>query len=125
VSRARPGHLLSIVRRQCSAFLNELTLGLRQGLRLDQQPLSFIAVSPPAKAHHYGVPGAQCLDMPRQQRISGAEELEVVKTRTSHARRTRVFHHEKTTRTAAERLAISAKRSRFFSESSGETQCVR
>src|SRR5713226_9758017 len=81
--------------------LLEFALRFRQGSWLDQQALSFIAVSAPAEAHHHGVPWAFRLGSTREQRIPGGQIFKIVETRTSQARRARIFHDEKTTAAAA------------------------
>src|SRR5713226_1710113 len=81
--------------------LLEFALRFRQGSWLDQQALSFIAVSAPAEAHHHGVPWAFRLGSTREQRIPGGQIFKIVETRTSQARRARIFHDEKSTAAAA------------------------
>src|SRR5262249_31246520 len=53
----------------------EFALRFRQGLRLDQQTLSFVAAPALAEAHDHGMSGAFRLDPAREQRISGGQEL--------------------------------------------------
>jgi hypothetical protein len=48
-------------------------LRFRQGLRLDQQALSFVAAAALAEAHDHGMSGAFRLDPAREQRISGGQ----------------------------------------------------
>jgi hypothetical protein len=52
-------------------------LRFRQGLRLDQQTLSFVAAPALAEAHDHGMSGAFRRDPAREQRISGRQELEI------------------------------------------------
>ena len=59
---------------------SELALRFRQGLRLDQQTLSFVAAPALAEAHDHGASGAFRLDPAREQRISGGQKLEIVET---------------------------------------------
>jgi hypothetical protein len=79
----------------------ELALPFRQGVRLNQQTLSFIAAPCLAEAYHHGVPGAYRLDPAREQRIPGRQKFKIVETRASQARRAGTFHDEKITRSAA------------------------
>ena len=57
---------------------SELALRFRQGLRLDQQTLSFVAAPALAEAHDHGTSGAFRLDPAREQRISGGQKFEIV-----------------------------------------------
>ena len=59
---------------------SELALRFRQGLRLDEQTLSFVAAPALAEAHDHGTSGAFRLDPAREQRISGGQKLEIVET---------------------------------------------
>jgi hypothetical protein len=79
----------------------ELALPFRQGVRLNQQALPFIAAPRPAEAYHHGVPGAFRLDPAREQRVPGRQEFEIFETRASQARRAGTFHDEKIARSAA------------------------
>src|SRR5262249_57711212 len=54
---------------------SELALRFRQGLRLDQQTLSFVAAPALAEAHDHGTSGAFRLDPARGQRISAVHKL--------------------------------------------------
>jgi hypothetical protein len=78
----------------------ELALRFRQRPGLDQQALSFIAVSTPAEANHHGVPWTFRLGSTREQRISGGQEFKITETGVSQAYRARIFHDENITRTA-------------------------
>src|SRR5262249_2760636 len=62
---------------------------------LDQQALSFIAVSTPAEANHHGVPWTFRLGSTREQRISGGQEFKITETGVSRACRARIFYDEK------------------------------
>ena len=73
----------------------------RQGVWLDQQTLSFVAAPCLAEAHHHSMPCTFRLDAARHQRIPGRQELKIVETGASQARRAGVFHDEKITRSAA------------------------
>ena len=55
-------------------------LRFRQGLRLDQQTLSFVAAPALAEAHDHGMSGAFRPDPAREQRVSGGQKLEIVET---------------------------------------------
>src|ERR1700680_2436505 len=79
----------------------ELALRLHQGLRLDQQALSFVTAPALTEAHDHGISGAFRLHPAREQRISGGEELEIVETDAPQARRPRTLHQEKITGAAA------------------------
>lgn len=115
---------------------------VRQGLRLDQQTASFVAVTAPAEANDNSVSGAFRLHTLSEQRIARRQVLEIIETNTAQARRAPIFHHQEIAGAAAPvalpvrvqwldhhqigaRLAFFAKRSRFFSESFRETQWVR
>src|SRR5215510_5801946 len=74
---------------------SELALRFRQGLRLDEQTLSFVAAPALAEAHDHDTSGAFRLDPAREQRISGGQKLEIVETDAPQARRARILHHEK------------------------------
>jgi hypothetical protein len=109
----------------------EFALRLRQGLRLDQQTFSLVAAPAPAEGTTTACLGAFRPDPAREQRIPGAEKLEIGETDTLQARRPGfsimrrspvppqrwhvhvVFNGWITTSSGA-RLAFSAKRSRFF-----------
>src|SRR5207247_7089868 len=64
----------------------ELALPFPQGVRLDQQTLSFIAAPCLAEAYHHRVPGAFRLDPAREQRVPGRQKFEIVETRASQTR---------------------------------------
>src|SRR5437868_3332475 len=87
--------LSSVICRPGAVLRVELALRLRQSLRFDQQPLPFVAASALAEAHHHGMPAAQGLGTPGEQRISCAEKVEIVKTDAAHADRAWNLHHEK------------------------------
>ncbi len=79
----------------------EFALPFCQGVRLNQQTLSFIAAPCLAEAYHHGVPSAFRLDPAREQRIPCRQEFKIVETCASQARRAGAFHDEKITRSAA------------------------
>jgi hypothetical protein len=76
----------------CEVSFLELALRFRQRPGLDQQALSFIAVSTPAEANHHGVPWTFRLGSTREQRISGGQEFKITETGVSRACRARIFH---------------------------------
>src|SRR5258708_26016932 len=61
-----------------SSPMFELALPFRQGVRLNQQTLSFIAAPCLAEAYHHGVPCAFRLDPAREQRLPCRQEFKIV-----------------------------------------------
>lgn len=120
----------------------KFTLHVRQCLRLDQKTLSFVTAPASTEADDDSEPRVFRLDPPRQQRIALRQELKIIETDASQANGAGIFHHQEITAAAQRwhvqslfngwittssgaRLASSIRRSRFFSESFGETQWVR
>jgi|ERR1700754_612092 len=91
----------SSVRRIAAPLRFELTLYVRQCLRLDQQTLPFVAPTASTEADDDGEPRAFRLDPPRKQGIACRQELKVIKTHASQANGTGIFHHQKITAAAA------------------------
>jgi hypothetical protein len=63
----------------------EIALHLRQGQRLDQQALSFVAAATPAEAHDDSPSFAFRLYPPRQQRVARWQEREISETNATKA----------------------------------------
>jgi hypothetical protein len=70
---------------------------VRQGRRLDQQALSFVAAARSAEAHDNRVSDAFRLCSPRQQRIARGQELEIIKADTVQTCRAGIFHRQEVT----------------------------
>jgi hypothetical protein len=82
-------------------LLSEISLYLRQGLRLNQKTLSFVATPAFAEPHYHGMSRAFRLSSAREQRISGGQEFKIVETDAPQARWTRILHYQKITGAAA------------------------
>ena len=80
---------------------SEISLCLRQGLRLNQKTLSFIAAPAFAEPHYHGMSRAFRLSSAREQRISGRQEFKIVETDAPQAHWARILHHQKITCAAA------------------------
>lgn len=107
----------------------EVALHVCQRQRLDQQTLSFVAATAPAKAHDNSASPAgknSSSSRPTQPRHAGPG-FSIINRSPLPPHRWHfhsLFSGRITTRSGA-RLAFSAKRSRFFSESAREIQWVR
>src|SRR5216683_7659366 len=87
--------------RLFAPLLPEVALRVGQGLRLDQQTLSFVAATAPAKPYHDSRSRALRLGPARQQRISRRQEFEIVEADAAQARRAGIFHHQEIAGAAA------------------------
>jgi hypothetical protein len=72
-----------------------------QGLRLDEQTLSFVAAAGPAESHDNSVSGAPCFRPSCDQGIARWQILKIVETNAAKASRTGGLHHQEIAGAAA------------------------
>src|ERR1700733_7891427 len=78
-------------------------IGLRicQRLRLDPEPLSFVAPTGPAEAHDHSISRAFGFRPPREQGITRRQKFEIIEANTAQARRAGSFHYQEIAGAAA------------------------
>ena len=80
---------------------DRISTRVRQGRRLDQQALSFVAAARSAESHDNGAPGAFHLRTPRRPRIARGQKLEISEADAVQTCRAGIFHHQQVTGFAA------------------------
>src|SRR5882724_4932828 len=77
------------------------SLRICQGLRLDQQTLSFVTATGLAKAHDHSMSSTFRFHAPREQGIARRQKLEIIEANAAKACRARILHHQQIAGAAA------------------------